>query len=271
MEENEINLREYLLVIKKRWLQIFLIIFVATLTSGIVVLTLPRLYESNAILKHAHVGEKIVESTDATETLLKNTNNPYLRDIALKLYNNSAEKICRRIGRQFKLLDQTGFLRITAKEQTPEKAIQFVSILTEIIVTRHNHLLEKEKKILNAEISALQEQLNKIDKTIVTYDKLIKSSSKSTNPAETIITQAYLDASEKALMSYNEIFSKFKAKEILLELKTEPTEIIAEPSKIETPIYPKRKKVVIITFAISFVVSIFSAFFVEFLSKEKII
>lgn len=271
MEENEIDLKEYLLVIKKRWKQIFLITFLGTLTSVIVALTLPRLYESNAVLKPAHVGERVIEATSVTEALLKNPNNPYLREIALKLYNDPSEEKCRSIMEQFKIADYAGFVRITAKDNTPEKAMQFVAILKDIIVGRHKYLIDKERKILNAEFSVLKEQLRLAENTLTNYDKLIKSSSKDTNLAENILTQAYLDAREKASMRYNEIFGKLKEKEILVEYKTEPTEIIAEPSKIETPIYPKRRKIVMITFAISFIVGIFSAFFVEFLSKEKII
>ena len=159
MEEQEIDLRDYVKVIVKRWWVIAGITFISVLVSGIVVLNLPKSYESTALLELANVNKKILENISVTTMIIKNLPEPYMREIARKLKLEETESNIRGLAKSFELKETGKLIQIIGIQNSPDKAKELVEIISNIVIDRHDNLLQKEKDVINAEIAILDEQL----------------------------------------------------------------------------------------------------------------
>ena len=85
MEEQEIDLRDYLRVLKKRWKLIAGVTIVCAVISVIFVLRQPNVYQSTALIEPAKIAKAPIETAATLNVLFTNPLNPYLKKIAKKM------------------------------------------------------------------------------------------------------------------------------------------------------------------------------------------
>ncbi|PIU83065.1 MAG: hypothetical protein COS68_06020, partial [Elusimicrobia bacterium CG06_land_8_20_14_3_00_38_11] len=157
MEEQEIDLRDYLRVLKKRFGLVVWITIGCAVISVLIALILPSVYESSAIIEPAKINNVSVETSAVGELLFKNPLNPYLKDIAKQM--GLKEKEAYYLPKRFEMLDKLGYIQIRGKGNTPEEAKKLVDVIVSLILKRHEKLVGNALKISDDEMSNLKAQL----------------------------------------------------------------------------------------------------------------
>ena len=141
-EEKEITLADYLQVLKKKWKFIVSVTIVATIISGIVALSLPKVYEAKAILRIGKSGDRLLESISTTKEII---NSLYtLKQIVKELNMEPTEQNARKIENKIIIKDNsTDIMVIYAKGNSPEGANLLVNTICNMIIERHKSLYEK--------------------------------------------------------------------------------------------------------------------------------
>lgn len=185
MNEEEIDLREYLEVIKKRKVIIFLIFLIACLSSGIYTLTLPKVYKASSIL--AVLGAVITDERGQIQKFSQPT------DFYVELAKS--EQIALEVIKELKLdqppdnftpgglisavkIETKGAspsLKITVSANSPKKAKDIANTLAEKIVKINYQLLNAEtgitKGFLLEQIKNAEEELRKSEDRVLKFTK----------------------------------------------------------------------------------------------------
>jgi len=266
MDEEEIDLREYLKVIRKRWKTITAVFLLITLSASVIMLLTGGTYETEALLEIGRIkGTSLetvpLESIPALETLFKSPGNPYLKEIAEKMRIPLEESF--KLSRKFEIKEKGGFLQIIGRGDSPENAKRFVDIISEVVMERHKKLLEEGKKSVEAELSDIQAQLDSATKEIKELNRKIEEKEKVE-----IFAHGLIQARDSALNRYSNIFSQLREKQSGFVYYTKATKIVSEAGKPQFPVSPKKRQNVLIAGFLGLIFGAFLAFFQEYLSKE---
>lgn len=188
MEEKEVDLRDYIRVIKKRKKVILLIFIVAVISSGVISFFLPPTYEVTSTLR---IGEIIdvdtlqrtpIESSIAVSEFLKGPKilTETIKDLKLPFtLEKMKEKVSVSPVRETKDLVQ-----INVEMSNPKVALDVANYLTNKLLQRHRKiktLYENEKELLiryDQRIADIQKELSGIEKNkeeiLTQYDQKIK-------------------------------------------------------------------------------------------------
>ena len=233
MNENEVNLKNYWGVIKKRKKEVIAIFGSVIIITIIITLLTPRIYASSSLIK---VGKILgpyfqisqpVENIKITFKIIKqSTNSPF--EI------NEVEKE--------KLIEIKGF------GKTPEKAKKAAEEITALVITRYKNLFNKYTKIQKQEIERLEVRIKENEN----YLKMLnpKMSDYLKNLIELKGQQDELQK-EKAL----------NQKELNLNFRE--SEIISQPVLSSSPFKPNIKLNILVAFIIGLSLSVFWVFLKE--------
>ncbi|MBI5574326.1 MAG: hypothetical protein HY919_07235 [Elusimicrobia bacterium] len=268
MEEHEIDLMDYLRVLKKRWKLVAGITIGCVVISAVYSLFLPNVYESSAIIEPAKINSVPVETSTIGELLFKNPLNPYLKGIAEQM--GLKEKEAYNLPEKFKMSDKLGYIQVTAKEKSPEKAKQMADIVCSLIMERHNKLVKDGLEISNDEMSNLKEQLLTVKSEIEQLCKRSQQRESASTWGQGYVFQGLLQAKEDASKRQTALESAIRAKEMELKYYTKTASVIAEPVLPLIKSGPSKRNIVAIATILGFFISIFSAFTVEFLQKNSL-
>ena len=268
MEEQEIDLRDYLRVLKKRFGLVVWITIGCAVISVLIALILPTVYESSAIIEPAKINNVSVETSAVGELLFKNPLNPYLKGIAEQM--GLKEKEAYNLSQKFKMSDKLGYIQITAKGKTPEEAKKLVDVIISLILKRHEELVGNALEISNDDMYNLKEQLSTVKSEIEQLTKKIQQREKTDILAQSYVFQSLNQAKEDASKRQTALESAIRTKEMELKYYTKNALVIAEPALPLMKSGPSKRNIVAIATIFGFFVSIFSAFVVEFFQKNPL-
>lgn len=155
LEEKEISLNEIVSVLIKRWKLIVVPSIIAALISAIYVLSLPKVYESYALLKLGNIGEKQIETVASIKEVMSSL--PIRIEIVSRLKDNNDSKFVESLKDAIIYEDASGFLRIKANGKNPEKAAELVKVTTDIIYSRHQSFYEYAQKELYSTVERIRD------------------------------------------------------------------------------------------------------------------
>jgi uncharacterized protein involved in exopolysaccharide biosynthesis len=248
---DEINLMDYIQVIRKRKWLIILGTLVCMIVAAIISLLMPKIYRGEATSK---IITKEITTAKEMVSVIGNIDKEELKQVLPKTYNliNSIKlNTLRDSVDKFQLIIET--------ERVDDIPID-ISMVVEYI---NNNLLikqsvEQDKERLLKQTEELSGVIESSKELVKTYDNLIKTGR--------LIIIGFNPVDLNKRISDIKI-EKLQAEQTLKRLKG--IEMVAQPYISSKPVKPKKRQNVMIAGVVGLLGSIMLAFFIEFLEKNK--
>ena len=185
MEEQEVSLKDYIRVIRKRKKVILLLFFIAVIASAVVSFVLPPVYEVTSTLKIGKIVDvdtlekEPIESQAGASGLLKSSQflGNAIKDLSLLLtIKELQEKISVEPVR-----DTEDLVQIKVETKNPSQYLRIIDYLSNKLLQRDAEIKKKyesEEELLaryDEEIKKVNEELNKIEGDIKEMEKEVES------------------------------------------------------------------------------------------------
>lgn len=282
IQEEEIDLREYINVLFKRKGIIILIFLIAVITAALMsYFILNPVYQSSVVFSIA-----LVDSRPPTSFVAQIENNVPVINIheSLEIINSNLvlDEVIKRMGLnissgqlrtriEVENMKNTNFVKVTVEANSPEESKYLAENIVRVFIeenqskyTEKIEIIEKRIKILEKEIAEFEGKIQEIEnakKKIVT--------SKELSEAERYFQTSLLlnlSASERNLYN-NSIYQINTLQERLSNCQD--FKIIDYAQLPDAPIKPNKKLNILIAGVLGLFVGIFVAFFLEFWQKGK--
>jgi len=181
MEEKEVDLRDYIRVIKKRKKIILLIFFVAIIVSAVLSFVLPPVYEVTSTIKIGKIVDvdtlkkEPIESQSGASGLLKSSQ--FLGGTIKELNLSFTIKELRKKISVEPIIETEDLIQIKIETKNPSQGLNTVNYLSEKLIQRDTEIkkrYENEEEILaryDEEIKKISKELNKIEGNIKEMEK----------------------------------------------------------------------------------------------------
>ena len=269
MQEEEIDLREYINVLLKRKGVIILIFLIAVIAAALVsYFAISPIYQSSAIFSVAQIDSRAV--INITESLEIMRSNILLDEVINRMdLEISAGQLKSQI--EVKNLKGTNFIEVSIVADLPEKAKNLAENITEVFIKQNQGKYREKVKLVEDRLKTLEEQIAEFEKNIQEIKKIIKEIAASEELSEgekQFQTSLLLNSSVTERSLYNNLTNQ--ASSLKTSLKScEDFKIINYAQLPAVPIKPNKKLNILIAGVLGLFVSIFVAFFLEFWQKSK--
>lgn len=269
MEEKEVDLRDYINMVKKRWKIILIIFLVFTITSGVVSFLLPRTYESVAMIKIGIMRNKLLEKPSTVIEIFKT--RPILEKVAEELNVSPTQVKLQELASKIKMREKSELLEIRGKGKTPEEALKLVNGVIAVLLNRHEQIFERARLILEEYLVSAKKRLFQIEKEIEMFQNKIDQLGATDSDAKAMLSRGYMDSLEKSRARYEELQVELRKKKMEESYGTVSSELVI-PSRIpESPIAPKKKQNVLIAGILGLFIGLICAAVVEYFAKPPTI
>jgi uncharacterized protein involved in exopolysaccharide biosynthesis len=265
MEEKEVDLRDYINMVKKRWKIILIIFLVFTITSGVVSFLLPKTYESVAMVRIGKMRNTLLEEPSTTIEIFKT--EPILEKVAKELNVLTTQEKLGQLASKIKMKEKSGLLEIRGRGETPEEAMRLVKAVTAVLLNRHEQSFERAKVILEEYLASGKERLSEIEKEIEMLRKKIEELRVTDSEAKATVARGYMESLERSRDRYEQLQVELREKKMEESYGTVGTELVIPPAISERPIGPKKKQNVLIAGILGLFVGFVCAAIVEYFEK----
>lgn len=269
--EDTIDLRELFSVLKRRKKLIWGVTTLFTLLALVYVFVAKPVYEVKAMIEVGQIDEKPIDNVN---------------DIKEKL---SYEYQVNVMGREIELprvqsisvpKGSDSILSMDIHGYSNDDAEKYIQTVIQKIETDYKEKTDaytnSQKKLIQFiqdDIKHNTESLKKMEEAIDTYSQKIVSL-KSEDAALAGIYALQVGQKQTELQDLKKYISELKNKEQELKLSItplmmKPTHIVGEIETLENPIKPKKALIIIVAFITGLMLSVFLAFFLEFVSGMK--
>lgn len=162
-EEQEIGIDDIINVLIKRWKLILIPSILAAMIAVVYVKSLPKVYDSYALLKLGYLGEKQFETVAVIKEIMSSL--PMRVEIASKIKDSNNPKLVDFLKSAITYEDASGLLKIKAINKTPEKAADIVNAVTDIVSSRHKNMYEDAQKKLYGTMEKIRDFVRPIPLT----------------------------------------------------------------------------------------------------------
>jgi len=269
MEEEEIDLREYINVLLKRKGIIILIFLIAVITAAIIsYLVLSPVYRSSTVFSVAQVdGQPVINITETLEIIKSNV---MLGEVINQM---SLEETTEQLKTQVTTESQggTNFIKVTVEADTPEKAKSLVENIVKVFIEQHQDEYTEKVKLIEGRVNILKEQIAEFEKNIQEIEKTKKKIAASEELSEAerqFQTSLLLNSSVTERELYNDLTEQINILQLSLK-DCQDFKIINYAQLPTAPIKPNKKLNILIAGVLGLFVGIFVAFFLEFWQKGK--
>jgi len=252
--EDEINLYDLWKVIVKRKKLIIGLFVIAILTSAIISLLMPKIYQGKIVLRLTTLPAKEliniigkIDSEEDIKRLFPNTAH-LITDVKLKEIKVSRNRVSKD---KFLLIIEAKDKNILIHAFT-----EFVTYLNNIPFIKR--FVEEERQKLSIQLEEIDKLIAKSTKTIRTYEKLFET-------GKITLVGFNLIELEKSILDLK--VRKIAIEQALNRLKG--VEMLEEPLISENPVKPKIMLNIAIAGISSLFIGIFLAFFIENITKMK--
>jgi len=262
IQEDEIDLREYIQVILKRKKFILAIFLASVFTAAVISLLLPKTYEISSTIQLGRINELLINNEEAKALMLnQNLLQSIINDLNLDSTPQEFEK-------NIKISDikGTNLLRIKITGNDIDTAIKINDLLTSALIARGKALYQKNIDIINERLNSLSLEIKSavddIGRTqaLIAEAPIAKNISQSDVSLRVILLQNSLPNYESNL---NDLRNQENAIKVTLANSREFT-VSDYPVRPENPIGPKKKQIVIFSSLIGLIVGIFLVFIKEY-------
>ena len=278
IQEEEIDLREYINVLLKRKGIIILIFLIAVIAAAIIsYFILTPIYQSSVSF------QVNTELTKQPYYYPASSTNPYISDILILLTSDSIlREAAERINLSYDFtkikekveatnIKDTNIITLTVEDENPKLARDFADSIIGIFMKKNQFIYDEKRKIAEENLKIYEEQLDDIEKNIIEIEKTklkIVNSKDMPDVEKHFQTSLLLNSIVTERNTRNFLISKISSiKEDLMNYKG--FKIIDSASEPTTPIKPNKKLNIIIAGVLGLFIGIFVAFFLEFWQKGK--
>jgi len=273
IQEEEIDLREYINVLLKRKGIIILIFLIAVITAALVsYFALSPVYQSSAVFSVAKIDGQIDDQPviNITEALEIMKSNVVLDEVINRMgLKETAKQLSSQIT--IESLKGTNFIKVSAEHDTPEKTKSLVENIIEVFIKQNQTEYQEQVKLIEDRLKVLEEQIAEVEKNIEEIEKVKKeiAATKELSEGERQFqTSLLLSSSVTERELYNTLSNQ--ANSLNASLKDyEDFKIINYAQLPASPIKPNKKLNILIAGVLGLFVGIFAAFFLEFWQKGK--
>jgi len=269
MEEKEVDLRDYLNMVKKRWKIILIIFLVFTITSGVVSFLLPKTYESSALIKIGRMRDNLLEEPFTVIEIFKT--KAIFKKITEELNIPPTRERLKELASKIKMREKSGLLEIRGRGETPEEALKLVNGVTAVLLKRHEQTFARAKLILEEYLASGKKRLEEMEREIEIFQKKIDEFGTINSEAKARVVQAYMDTLERSRDRYELLQVELREKKMEESYGTVNTELVIPPRIPEYPIAPKKKQNVLIAGILGLFIGFICAAVVEYFEKSPTI
>ena len=296
MEEEEIDLRDYLRVIKQRRKGIIAIFIIVVALTVIISLIVPSTYESKSLLKIGLLNKAPLESTISAKTILQQKDNLTL--IAQQLDIFDQQEILDLTDRfDIDAIKDTDLFEIKGRGKTPTDSVNLTNLVKNKLLVHQQELFTEGKKSLELAITQIEQKikenknyisesenrLSNLQSDQTELKQKIAQLENTTSEAQARIASAYISSLNyikgQSLSEQNNLKNLKNAalnlekslqdKQYDASYNTIMTQVINQPYLPQHRIAPKRAQNVIIGAILGLFIGIFWAFIAEYFSKDK--
>jgi len=271
MQEEEIDLREYINVLLKRKSVIILIFLIAVITAALVsYFVLSPVYQASTVFSVAKIdGRAVINITEALEIMKS--------DVIL-------DEVINRMGLERTLtsgqlksqittenLKGTNFIKISVLADLPEIAKNLIETITKVFVEQNQGEYRKKVKLVEDRLKVIEEQIAEFEKNIQEIEKSkrkIATTKELSEGERQFQTSLLLSSSVGERNLYNSLTNQFNGLQASLE-NCKDFKIINYAQLPAAPIKPNKKLNILIAGVLGLFVGVFVAFFLEFWQKGK--
>lgn len=297
-EEDTIELIDYLRVVWK-WKWVIVIFTIAcAIAAAIISFSMPMIYEVSAIIEPG-----VVDIDPSGRFIYLDSPSNIKSKIDSHAYNR---KICERLNADAKKLNlkfktvqprNSNTLKISLEANDTNRSIQALSLLFHELVGEYQHYIDSRKSELDQKIAMNRCQLNVSAGEKKYLEKEITTMKANTNriieERNMLLKKGGSDPDKLSLLIYTNIIQQnmahnndlnkrlgelmAKIEEMKSEIETfkikknsiENIRLIQPPQSSIYPIKPKKKLNIALAFVVGLFISVFLAFFTEYLQKAK--
>ncbi|MCJ7789165.1 MAG: Wzz/FepE/Etk N-terminal domain-containing protein [Candidatus Atribacteria bacterium] len=269
IQEEEIDLREYINVLLKRKGIIILIFLIAVITAAIIsYFALSPIYQSSIVFSVAQVdSQPVINIAEALEIIKSNV---VLDEVINQM---SLEETTEQLKPQITTESQggTNFIKVTVEADTPEKAKSLVENIVKVFIEQNQDEYEEKVKLIEDRLKILELQVAEFEKNIQEIEKTKKKIAVLEELSEAerqFQTSLLLNSSVTERSLYNSLIGQVNSLKISLN-NCQDFKIINYAQLPTAPIKPRKELNIVIAGVLGLFVGIFVSFFLEFWQKGK--
>ena len=269
MQEEEIDLREYINVLLKRKGVVILIFLIAVITAALVsYFALSPVYQASTVFSVAKIdGRAVVNITEALEIMKSNV---VLDEVIDRMdLEETAKQLSSRVTTEN--LKGTNFIKISVLADSPETAKNLVETITKVFVEQNQDEYQEKVKLVEDRLKIIEEQIAEFEKNIQEIEKSkrkIATTEELSEGERQFQTSLLLSSSVTERSLYNNLTNQ--ANSLKESLKScEDFKIINYAQLPAEPTKPNKKLNILIAGVLGLFVGVFVAFFLEFWQKGK--
>ncbi|GAG56162.1 unnamed protein product [marine sediment metagenome] len=269
IQEEEIDLREYINVLLKRKGIIILIFLIAVITAALVsYFAISPVYQASTVFSVAKIdGRAVINITESLEIIKSNI---VLDEVINRM---GLEETAKQLSSQITIesLKGTNFIKISVVADSPERSKNLVENIAEVFIEQNQSEYQEKVKLIEDRLKIIEEQIAEFEKNIQEIEKTKKKIAASEGLSEgerQFQTSLLLSSSVTERSLYNNLTNQ--ANSLKTSLKScEDFKIINYTQLPDAPIKPNKKLNILIAGVLGLFVGIFVAFFLEFWQKGK--
>ena len=270
--EDEIDLRDYIKVILKRKKLILTVFFVTVITTAVVSLCMPKVYESASMIQVGSIDELLMKKEEVREILLaQNLLAPIIKELNLDID-------AKQLKENIKIEDTKGTNSLKIKVQYPnsDMVVKINKGIVSSFVSSGQGIYQERIGLINERLKELQEEeIKNTEEDIGRVKSLISEMAGSTGISHGISQKEIslrIILLQNTLPNYQSHLYTLKNRRNQLKVllsKAEEFKIVDSPIEPKYPIKPKKRRMVAISIIISLIVGVFLAFFMEYWQASK--
>jgi capsular polysaccharide biosynthesis protein len=282
MQEEEIDLREYINVLLKRKGIITLIFLIAVITAALVsYFVLSPVYQSSTVFSVALMDNRppttivaqvennvpIIKIHEALEVM----NSNFILDEVIKRsgINISSNQLRARI--EVKNIKNTNFIKVSVKADSPEIAKELAENIVKAFIEKNQNKYTEKITLIEERIKISEQDIAEFEKSIREIENAMEKITTSKDLSETeryFQTSLLLNLSSNEKNLYNNLIFQINTLRERLN-NCQDFGIISYAQLPTAPIKPNKKLNILIAGVLGLCVGIFVAFFLEFWQKGK--
>ena len=297
-EYEEIDFIGYVKAVKDRKKTVIsMFVLITTLAVGISFLW-PKTFEAEALIRLGIIKGSKIETIENIKDFFGNLGT--LKNLAEEL-GMQKDTDPRAVPKKFDLLmnkSGSGFLKVRGRGETPEKALEILNKIVNVLIDRHSKFFSEAKKSMELEIDSIKKvrqqtdndiaqigkEISRLEVDATRYGKEISLRNGAETEAQGLIAGSYINLLadtksqiagkrnmisdlRKQLIAYD---NNLQQKEYEKTYQTTNTAIEIAAILPETPISPKKTQNVIIAAILGLFIGVFYALTAEYFSKNKI-
>ena len=269
IQEEEIDLREYINVLLKRKGVIILVFLIAVITAALVsYFALSQVYQASTVFGVAKIdGRAVINITEALEIIKSSV---VLDEVIDRMgLEETAKQLSFQINSES--LKDTNFIKVSVEHDTPEKAKSLVENIVEVFIEQNQSEYQEKVKLVEDRLKIIEEQIAEFEKNIQEIEKTKKkivATEELSEGERQFQTSLLLSSSVTERKLYNDLSNQVNSLKTSLK-SCEDFKIINYAQLPDAPIKPNKKLNILIAGVLGLFVGIFVAFFLEFWQKGK--